>query len=321
MLNLFKNPGARMDANETAFVARELEHVDTEVYKQIYAGLIMRTLLPTKQGIPDWARVYTWKEMNEVGQAKIVANAADDIPLSDVSAVERSKTIKTIAGGYHYDWEELRAAAATGMRLDTERAAVARFAIESEVDEILAYGNTTYGLEGLFTIASGTTAFTPGTKANGGTAWGSLEAPNANGMEVANDLMAIVSNLHEVSHGRFAKFDITLPIAQYTYASQVRVSAFSETTALDFARSKCPFIGNITPVWRLKASLSGGRLARDTIAAYPKDPAIVCGLVPMEYTPLPVQQKNLAWVVPAVSKCGGALARYPFLVSYNNAEI
>ncbi len=317
MLQLFKDPGLRLNAAETTFLTQQLRYVDTQTYKAIYAALQARSFVPTQPGIPDWARVYTWREMDEFGKAKIISNAADDLPRADVSKRETNKTIKTVGAAYGYDWEELRAAAAMGVNLDTDKANAARFAVETEVDRLLAYGDSTYGLEGLLTLSS-TTAFTPSLKGAGGYTWGSLEAPNATGAEVAADLMGIATKGHTTSKGRILKFDILLPIEQYAYAAQAKISAFSDTTALAFALATSPFIASITPWWRCDAGSSNSALSIDTMIAYPKDPMFVSGLVTMEYMSLPAQQKNLEWVVPTMMKCGGVVSRHPYLVMKND---
>jgi hypothetical protein len=319
MLKLFKNPGARLDAVESQHLKRELEYVEAETYRNIYAALQARDFVPTKPGIPEWARIITWREADEFGKAKIISNGTDDIPMANVKRTETSKTIKTVAMGYKYDWEELAASAAMGTHLDTDEATAAAFAMDLLNDEILSYGDSNYNLDGVLTIA-GVTAFTPSDKANGGKTWGSLTAPNATGAEVAADLMGIAQKAHETSKGRVLKFRIVLPIEQYGYASQTKISAFSDTTALEFAQSKSPFISSITPWWRCDSAQSNGKLAFDTMMALPEGvPASLQGIVPMERRTLATMQKNLSWVVPMVSKNGGVCSKYPFLLHRNDA--
>lgn len=319
MYKMFKNPGARLDASESMHLKRELEYVETETYRNIYAALQARDFVPTKPGIPEWARTITWREMDEFGKAKIIANASDDLPRSNVKRTETGKTIKTIGMSYGYDWEELAASAAMGTHLDAEEANAAAFAVETELDEILSYGNSTYNLDGVLTL-SGVTSFTPGTKTAGGKLWGTLLAPNATGLEVANDIMGLAQKAHETSVGRVAKFRIVLPIEQYGYASQTPISAtYPQMTALKFALENSPFISSITPWWRCNSATSEGRLAYDVMQAIPEGmPAALQGIVPMERRTLPAQQKNLSWVVPMVAKCGGAVSKYPFLLCRNS---
>jgi hypothetical protein len=319
MLKLFKNPGARLDAAESIHLKRELEYVEAETYRNIYAALQARDFVPTKPGIPEWARVITWREADEFGKAKIISNASDDLPMASVKRTESSKTIKTIGMGYKYDWEELAASAAMGTHLDTEEANAAAFAVDLQMDEILSYGDSTYNLDGVLTF-TGVTAYTPMDKANGGKTWGTLLAPNATGAEVAADIMGLAQKAHETSKGRVLKFRIVLPIEQYGYAAQTKISAFSDTTALEFAQSKCPFISTITPWWRCDSAQSNGKLSFDIMQAIPEGvPAALQGIVPMERRVLPAQQKNLSWVVPMVAKNGGVVSKYPFLTLRNDA--
>lgn len=325
MIRMFQMPGARLDASESMFVQRELEAKSAQVYRNIYAALQARGFIPTEEGIPDWAKVWTWSEMDEFGKAKIISQAGDDLPRVDVAKTQKSKFIKTVGAAYGYSWEEMRAAAAMGTPLDSEKANLASFAVDSEVDALLAYGASAYNMEGLLTL-SGTTAFAPLVKAAGGTAWGTLTAPKATGAEVAADLMGIATKAYTASKGKVLQVNILLPTDQYAYAAQQKISSFSETTALDFARSKCPFIAGIDPWWRCNAADSnwdgsGAKLSIDTMIAYPKDKMFLAGMVPMEKLVLPAQQKNLEWVVPVIAKTGGVLARMPQLVFVNNAPI
>jgi hypothetical protein len=322
MLKLFKNPGARLDASESMHLKRELEYVETETYRNLYAALQARDFVPTKPGIPEWARTITWREMDEFGKAKIISNASDDLPRSNVKRTETGKTIKTIGMSYGYDWEELAASAAMGTHLDAEEANAAAFAVDSELDEILSYGNETYGLDGVLTIG-GVTDFTPSTKTAGGKLWGSLSAPNATGLEVANDLMGLAQKGHETSKGRVAKFRLVVPIEQYGYAAQTPISAtYPQMTALKYALENSPFISSITPWWRCDSANSGGKLSYDALMAIPEGvPAALQGIVPMERRTLPAQQKNLSWIVPIVAKCGGVVSKYPFLMVRNTEAV
>lgn len=315
MYRLFQNRVGsgelRLDAAESNFLKRQLEYVDTQTYKQLYANMIGRTLVPTKSDIPVWAQVHTWREMDLVGTAKIITSMGDDLPRADVSRRETTKFIKMLGSSYGYNWDELQAAAAFDTNLEADRAFAARFAIETQIDILFASGQANIGLEGLLNI-TGSRTFTLGTKAKGGLTWGTIAAPNATGEEVAADLMGIAADANENSQGLVQQFDILLPIGQYNYAAQKRLTATDSTKALAFALTS-PFIRSIKPWFRCKQA---GAASADRIACYANDPMMICGVVPLEYTPQPAQQRNLEWVVNTIAKCGGVCARYPFLVSY-----
>lgn len=314
---ILPNTGAasvRLDAAESAFFLRQLEAVDQQTYEVRYPALRARSLIPTQPNIPDWARVYTWREYDKFGTAKFIANTADDLPRADAKGAEASKIIKPLGASYGYDIFEVKAAAAMGTPLDAMKANACRYAIENKVDSVLALGDTKHNLQGLLSLTS-TTSFTVGTKQAGGLTWGTLAAPNATGDEVAADLMGIVSNLVDATKGLWARFKIVLPIKQYNYAAQKRLGSNSDTTALRFALDNSPFIESIEPWYRCSGAGAG---ATDRMVAYPLDPMVLAGIVPMEYTPMPVQQENLEYIINAIATCAGVVARYPVAISYGD---
>jgi hypothetical protein len=304
----------RFDAAESVFFKRELESIDKKVYDKKYPQLIARSLIPTISGVAPWQKVYTWREFDKKGSAKVIADFADDLPRVDVSGEEFSQLIKTIGDAYWYSIDEIQAAKGTGTPLDEMRAMAARYFIESKIDTILATGDAATGMKGLLNLAS-TTSFTPGTKLAGGLTWGTITAPNATGPEVAADIIGIVSKLNETTKGLWSKFRVLIPLEQYNYAAQVRMSTLSDQTALEFVMKVCPFIESITPWLKCDGAGSGGT---DRMVAYPYDEMVLGALVPSEFEILPAQERNLAFVVNCKASCGGVVSRYPVAIAYGD---
>lgn len=306
--------GVRLDAAESVFFKRQLEAVDRTLYETLFPENKARTLIPTQGGIPDWARVYTWRMFEQFGKAKIAANMADDIPRADRTGSEDSKIIKPVTSSYGWDIFEVKAAAATNTPLDALKAVAARFAIETEIDEILAIGNTQNNLTGLLNLSS-TTSFTVSTKAATGlTAWSGASAD-----EIAKDLFGIVSAIMVAMKGAggpmFSRFTIVLPISQYALIAQKRMGDGSDSTVLRFVLANSPWIEAIEPWHHCTGAGSG---ATDRMVCYPKNPLVLAGLVPMEFTTLPPEQRNLEFVVNALATVGGVVCRYPVAVSYGD---
>lgn len=300
----------RLDAGESVFFLRQLESIDQEVYTKLYPAFMARQLIPPETGIPDWANVRTYRQYDRQGVAQLISDMSDDLPLVDLTGAEFTSLIKKIGDGYRYSIDELKAAQATGMPLDAERAVVAREEAERAVDQILAKGTmplangtnlTVPGVLGL-TNQTGTTAFTAGTKALGGTTWGTLAAPNATGDEVAADLMGVCNNLFETTKQIWSKFRILLNPAQFDYASQKRLGSVSDTTALAFARGNCPYIEGVYPWYQIPSG---------TMVVFAPDRRVVAAVVNQEYQTLPPQTRGFGWVVPGSIKCGGVISRYP----------
>ena len=194
-----------------------------------------------------------------------------------------------------------------------------RTASEQLVDQILATGNADNGLFGVLNqdstalpAAQRVSTYTLGTKAVGGLSWGTLAAPKATGQEVANDLIGAASKIVETTEGIWSQLNIVLPIPQYNYAASTRLNAINDTTALQFAL-KSGFIASIRPWYQCSGA---GANSTDRMAIFPSDPMVLGGIVPMEWSPQPAQQKNLAFVVPCMASCGGVVVRYPVAMLY-----
>ena len=312
---IHKPSNMRLDAGESIFFAHQLEAIDKQVYETVYPENKARSLIPTQQGIPDWAKVYTWRLFSKFGKAKIAANMADDIPRADVTGEEASKIIKPCVSSYGYDLFEIKAAAATGTPLDSLKAMSARFAIETEIDDILANGSAAHNLEGLLTIAAGTTTADPTAKAGGGLTW-AVATPD----EILKDINRGPTSIRSAMSGAggpvFSQFTLLVPDLQYGQIAQTRMGDGSDTTILKFVLATNPFITDIQPWHHCNNGTPGG--ATDRMCWYPKNPLVVAGLVPMEFTSQPAEQRNLEWVVNCLSTVGGIVVRYPLAIAYGD---
>ena len=253
----------RLDQGESAFFLRQLETIDQTAYMRRYPELIARQVIPTFASVAAWQRVYTWREWTPTGQAKIIANAADDLPSSDVTGAEFSQVIKDCGSSYQFSLKEIKEAAASNTPLETLRAETARTATEQLIDKILALGDSTNNLRGILSLDSASLpatqrvgTYTLATKAAGGIAWGTLAAPVATGQEVANDLIGLASKIVETTKGVWSRVNIVLPIPQFNYAASTRLNAINDTTALEFAL-KSQFIQSIRPWYQCSTAGAG----------------------------------------------------------------
>lgn len=313
--NPFLDQGSlRLDANEGVWFARQLEYIDNTVYETIFAENRARQLIPTAGGIPDWARVYTWRQFTSFGKAKISANMADDIPRADRAGTEESKIIKPVTASYGWDIFEIKAAAATGTPLDALKATAARFAIESEIDEILAIGAADHNLEGLLTLASVTPTPATDTFANMLLETAPPLGPDLISKEIANAASRIISRMKQAGGPIFSRFTVIMPIEQYGLLATTRMGDGSDTTVLRFVLNNNPWIEAIEPWHHANNAAVGG--ATDRMVVYPRNPLVLAGIVPMEFTTQPPDQRNLEFVINCLATTGGVVVRYPVAIEY-----
>ena len=307
------NTEMRLDAGESLWFKRQLEYIKTELIEKLVPANLARLYIPTEEGVPDWVNVFTYRQVTRYGVAKIIGHDPDDIPTADASGAEFSKVIKTIASSYRYTIDEIKAAAATDTPLDAQKALSARMAIDNELDRILAFGDTSTGLEGILNLSTVDAALTPTVK-TGGAPWGTAtNTPDQIAADFAKILTTIVGDLQGAGGPMFQKFTALVPIEQYGLLGMTRLGIASDTTLLDYLLSKFPWLEGIEPWARCNGAGGSGS---DRMVVYARNPMVVSAIVPREFTPLPPQERNLSFVINATCKTAGVIARYPIAIRY-----
>lgn len=301
--------GARLDAVATSFLSEQLVSHDTTVYQYKTPEFLARRFIPTISGVPEWAGVYLYTLLEEVGTAKFIAEGADDLPTVDVVRDQATKIIKPIGAHYFFDVHELERAAKLGYSLETAKAEAAKRKIEYLIDQTLVFGSSKHGLDGLLTITN-TTSFTATTKAGGGLTWAV-----ATGREMVADVLgAVAASISAQKHATglvFQKFTVLLPIEQYNLLASTPMGDGLSVTALQFLRQD-PRIAEIEPWYHLDAVASESSL--DVMVVFPKHPDVVGAIIPKEFQVLPAQPRGLRIIHPCLAATGGVVSRNPYAI-------
>ena len=306
----------RLDSEETARFKRELESIDSQAYRTEYPELKARNLIPIQPGIPDWARVYTWRMFDHQGKSRVVSNKADDLPTVNVKGEEGHKNIYTLANAADWDRDELRAALFTGQGLDAEKAVAARDIIERDIDDILATGHSSPNMQGILTLStSDVTTFSPADK--DGTSspnWFDGDTLVASADEMRKDVEGLVHKVVDETEELYTNFVVVLPLKHYSELAATPKGNNADRTVLQYILQNNPHISRIVPWNKTKEVTSGGN---NRMACWPDgNRRVVAGIVPMEFTPLEIQMKALTFLRPYIAKVGGVVARYPVAIGY-----
>ena len=134
-----------LDANECAFFMRELEYIKSVTYDIKYKPLKALLLFPTSTEANTGASQITWRQFALVGNAKIIGDDANDLPLADTYGVENPYKVKTVGVKYRYTIQEIRESMFAGKRLDQRKAAAARRAVDQTINSIALIGDSDNG--------------------------------------------------------------------------------------------------------------------------------------------------------------------------------
>jgi len=291
-----------LDAGESAFFARELESVKAQVYNVLYPEYTATRLIPVDSSAGAGAETITYRSFDRVGMAKIISNYADDLPRSDVFGKEFTINVKTIGGSFGYNIMEVRNASKAGRPLQQMKATATRQSNEQKVNNLAWFGDPDSGLLGMLSQGHGIPT------ATAGTAWASATVD-----EIIDDLNSLINDPIDNTNGVEKPDTILLPFAQFTLISTTQKSTASDTTILEFFLKNQPGV-TVEPIPELKAVAplpSGGAGPSDVAFAYTKRADKLTLEIPSAFEMLPVQERNLEFVVNTMSRIAGVQFYYP----------
>lgn len=298
----------RIDAGEVAFLEQQLEHMKARVYEVIYERLKLRSFLPVDTDADMGAEAIAWQVYDEVGEAALLANDGDDIPLVDATATKQTKPVYTVASAYQYSvidlWRSRKASMSGGQPLDFRRARNCRRAIERKIDQIGATGIPGTSARGLFNQ----TVITPGSPSTGN--W---IAGGASATEILDTLNKAVTDAVDATKGELPPDTVLLPTAQFAHIATKRVGTDSAQTILQAFLQQNPWITSVDWSPRLDAAGAG---SSTRMAVYPRDPEVLTWDIPLDFFQLPPQAKGIGFFVPCLARVSGVTIHHPTAVQY-----
>lgn len=303
------HPALRNDANETLFLARQLESIDSVLYEYKQPELLYRELIPVDNTDNPGAENLTYRMITMVGMAKIIANYSDDLPRADAIIQEFTCKVKSIGASFGYSVQEIRAAIMTNTPLDSIKAAAARRGIREKESNLAWTGDSSYGIVGFLNNPNiPTLAAAAGT---GGTVW-SLKTAD----EIIKDFTDGISLIRTQSKGIHKANTAALPLEQYTLLATKRLTDTDKTLLSYILENQAAFgLSMIIPLpYELDLAFVGG--TADGMILYERDPEVLVNKIPLEMITHPMQQKNLEYTIPVEARNGGVVVRYPLACLY-----
>lgn len=292
--------------DESVFFARNLEFARQTAFKVNYSELKLLNggLLPIDTSIPAGAEVDSYKIEDAVGTAKVVASYADDIGTVEILGKEVFNKIISIADSYVYSRQDARAdqmKGGVGSSTLQRKAEAARRSIDQKLESILAFGEPTFNIKGLFNA--------DGVPQNGvaGGGW----APKTSA-QILDDVRKAIDAQVDLTKGMEISDTMILDNTSYsliklreldtTNYSGMTILKYIETNynlkVVDMAQIKNKFVGNT----------SG-------FVLYKNDSQKVQGVMPIRLEAHAPQVHNLVTKNILEARCGGTRVYHPLSVS------
>lgn len=277
------------------FLARELDQVFADVYRAELTPLNAMRDIPQIGGIDPGAQTFTRKMYTPSGKARIISDHAADLPRADVTLTSVTHNVRTGAIGYGYTVDEMMAAGRLGVRLETERGAAARRAVEELMNDIAWFGSRTYGLFGFLSHP-----YIPRT---------TLTITSASDPDViAAAIHGLSTSVTRMTKNAERPSRLVCCSQFYQHIASTRMADGSDTTILRHILNTAVNIREIVQATELddQGTSGFGVVALITPTAMKGGQA-----VPLNFTQRAPQDRALSVLVPCHARLGGYATSYP----------
>lgn len=291
-----------MDVNDAAnigFVIAQTAHVEAQVLERKYPQITYMNDVPVDTSAHPFAKTITFFSADKVGTAKVINGHGDDIPLANVDLNKFDASVFMAGIGYSFSLEEVGQAQMLGMNLDAMGAAAARFAYEKFVDAAVYNGTGLPGATGLYNSAAVTPVAATGLF--------SALTPD----QVLTNLNTLIGGAYSTTLGVEMVNTVRLPLAVFADLTTRRIPD-TNLTVMQFLREANVYTAQTGQPLDIKGDF---RLTTRAVA-WMKDPEVVKLHMPMPLRFLPVQPRNIEYVVPGIFRVAGLDIRRPAAVRY-----
>lgn len=298
----------RFDAQFSAFLATELQAIETELYRVQYQDLKARLWLPLKTDVPAGAEEFGYDVLDGVGRADVITHNSDELPNAAVRKDRRLGRVVTVGNFFAYSKQELRAAAMANMPLDREVALFAMRAHEERFNDLVLNGLPALGMIGFFKHPDVPTS----------TAVADWDNPATTGAQILADLRTLYNGVIQQSNGVYTPTQIILPLSSYLAASSRPVAADFNigTSALQMFQQTAGGQGGPVQVdWDVNLETAGPGGVKRAVA-YLKRPDIAQAVQPLAPEISEPQLHNLVYKRTVESRVGGAIVRQSLGMRY-----
>lgn len=296
----------RLDAAESVFLARELTHIRAQVLEVRHANLNAFSVFPVQTDIPSGAETAIQRVYDMVGMAEIISNYSDDLRRVDLVAEEKAVKVYLLGDAYGYNYREIKNAQFAGRNLDTMKGKAARRGIDLKLNKIAWHGDKTHKITGFLDNPNVNEYVLPADGAGGKT-----QLKTKAEVQILRDLNGFVESIADATNDVEHANTLLLPSTLYAVLSTSRLEN-SDRTLMDFFRQAHPEITRIMKVGELKGA---GENGEDVMICGYFDPMYIRFEIPTRFDQLPVQFRNLEYVVDCVAETAGVNINMPFAFS------
>ena len=291
------------DEAQSVFLARQLTHIRAQTLTVKKAALNAFQVFPVQTDVPEGAETAIQRVYDSVGTAEIISNYADDLKRVDLLAQENSVRVFSLGDAYGYNENEIANAQFAGMNLDAMKAQAARRGIDLKLNKLAWHGDKAHNIIGFLNNPNISEYALPGDGTGSST-----KISTKTEEQIIRDFNGLIRAVSVATNEVETVNTVCMAPDVYAHISMTRLS-HSDKTLFDFIKSVHPEVTRWMPVGELKGAASDGS---DMMFAGYFDPAYIKFEIPMRFKQLPVERRNLEYIVNCMAKAIGVTVTIPY---------
>ena len=289
--------------DDALFIAQELNYIRSRALEVEHSPLNSFRVFPQETDVPAGAETALQLVYDSVGMAKIVADYGDDLPRAEAVATTIPAKVYTVGDSYGYNYVELEHARMANVNLEARKALSARRGVDLKLNNIAWFGDAEHGIVGFINNPNIATVTIPA-DGTGSSAQFVDKTPD----QIIRDMNAIINEVSNNTNGVEMPDTVLLAPAVYDLLESTPKSQYSDRTILEFLRGAHPEVTRWMKIGELKGAGTG---ATDMVIVGVFRPEYIRQENPVRFEQLPVQYRNLEYVVPCVSRTLGVTVNVP----------
>ncbi len=291
------------DEKASIFLARELAYVRSKVLEIKKAPLNAFVVFPVQTDVPAGAEAAFQRIYDSVGVAEIISNYADDLKRVDILGEEVPVKVFTVGDAYGYSVVEIDNARFANKNLTLYKAQAARRAIDQKLNDLAWHGDKSHNITGFLNNPNITTF---ALKADG--SGNSTKIKDKTVEKILRDFNEIIDTIPETTQQVEEANTVIMATEIFNHIATTPRNDNSDLTILEFLKRVHPEIRRWLKIGELNGAGTGGS---NVIIAGKFDPDYIKFEIPERLRQLPVQVRNLEYVVNCISRAIGVTITLP----------
>ncbi len=324
----YMDESGHADANESAYIQRALNQVETETYNTEFPPLEGEKYVPQDESFDEGALSFEYRRYTRTGIAKLVTGRGKDLPNAGIFVQSYTRKFYDLGACYRYSLRDLIASSFASrngqpINIEMETATAARIAVDRGLDAVQGIGSATsatipglasgiggdVGMVGLLNQPSASSYTIPNGAA--GTATWATKTPD----EILADMHGICRSIIASTYKVFKATRLLLPIDQYELITSVRMGDGSDESILSLFQKQRP--GVTVDSWQY-CDLAGAGGTTDRMVAFQAEKRIVRHVVSSRFKQLPPEYRNREFKTDCMARTAGVVAQYPVAIAYGD---